>query len=177
VNLRPNTQAANCCESNSSSSSLARHAMLCASGSPCLALIGQPRQCVCRTTHGSVQDLGASHRRANLAAIVCCILAPDRKRIKRSLPASVRRHRRALRIRATKAPRVRGLRAMMQPDRQKPAWPGIDSTDSSADRPPLTGLQRINIRWKAQGLRSEYQQSCSKLAESGSIILSTHAAR
>jgi hypothetical protein len=25
--------------------------------------------------------------------------------------------------------------------------------DSSADRPPLTGLQRINIRWKAQGLR------------------------
>jgi hypothetical protein len=48
---------------------------------------------------------------------------------------------------------VRGLRAKAQPDGQKPAWPGIDSTDSSAGRPPLTGLQRINIRWKAQGLR------------------------
>ena len=34
-----------------------------------------------------------------------------------------------------------------------PAWPGIDSTDSSAARPPFTGLQRINIRWKVQGLR------------------------
>src|SRR5271166_5562121 len=39
-----------------------------------------------------------------------------------------------------------------QTDRS-PAWPGIDSTDSSADRPPLTGPQHINIRWKAQGLR------------------------
>jgi hypothetical protein len=39
-----------------------------------------------------------------------------------------------------------------QSDRS-PAWPGIDSTDSSADRPPVTGPQRINIRWKAQGLR------------------------
>ena len=39
-----------------------------------------------------------------------------------------------------------------QTDRS-PAWPGIESTDSSADRPPLTGPQHINIRWKAQGLR------------------------
>ena len=117
---------------------------------------------------------------------------------------------------------------------RSPAWPGIDSTDSSADRPPLTGLKRINIRWKAQGLRfsrpealesrngfstdghdrplvlvrllsqaqlrrgpnrrentllscaqsdhdsrgysaTEYQHSCSKLAESGSIILTAHS--
>jgi len=34
--------------------------------------------------------------------------------------ASVRRHRRALKIRATNAPRVRGPRAKAQPDRQKP---------------------------------------------------------
>ena len=34
-----------------------------------------------------------------------------------------------------------------QTDRS-PAWPGIESTDSSADRPPLTGPQHINIRWK-----------------------------
>jgi hypothetical protein len=34
-----------------------------------------------------------------------------------------------------------------------PAWPGIGSTDSSADRLPLSGSQRINIRWKAQSLR------------------------
>jgi hypothetical protein len=33
------------------------------------------------------------------------------------------------------------------------AWPGIDSTDPSADRLPLTGAERINIRWKAHGLR------------------------
>src|SRR5271157_5708563 len=39
-----------------------------------------------------------------------------------------------------------------QTDRS-PAWPGIGATDSSADWPPLTGPQRINIRWKAQGLR------------------------
>jgi len=39
-----------------------------------------------------------------------------------------------------------------QTDRS-PDWPGIDSTDSSADRPPLTGPQHINIRWKEQGLR------------------------
>jgi hypothetical protein len=36
---------------------------------------------------------------------------------------------------------------------RNPAWPGIGSTDSSADRLPLSGSQRINIRWKAQSLR------------------------
>ena len=49
------------------------------------------------------------------------------------LLASVRRHRRALRIPATEAPRVRGPRAKAKPDRRSPAWPGINSTDSSAD--------------------------------------------
>jgi hypothetical protein len=39
-----------------------------------------------------------------------------------------------------------------RPDRNS-AWPGIGSTDSSADRLPLSGSQRINIRWKAQSLR------------------------
>ena len=131
--------------------------------------------------------------------------------------------------------RVFRVQRRSQTDRS-PAWPGIDSTDSSADRPPLTGPQHINIRWKAQGLRfprpeaqesrngsstdghdrslvflspfgllsqgqlrwspssrdstllscpqsdhdlrgdsaTEYQQSRSKLAESGSIILTAH---
>jgi hypothetical protein len=36
---------------------------------------------------------------------------------------------------------------------RNPAWPGIGSTDSSADRLPLSGSQRINLRWKAQSLR------------------------
>jgi hypothetical protein len=36
---------------------------------------------------------------------------------------------------------------------RNPAWPGIGSTDSSADRLPFSGSQRINIRWKAQSLR------------------------
>jgi len=150
------------------------------------------------------------------------------------LRASVRRHRRALRIRATKAARVRARVQRCSRIDRSPAWSGIDSMDSSADRPPLTGLQCINIRWKAQGLRfsrpealesrngfytdghdrplvllrslsqgqlrrcpssrdntllscpesdhdlrgdsaAEYEQSCSKLAESGSIILTTHS--
>ena len=90
--MRPNTQAANCCESNSSSSSLARHAMLCASGSPCLSAHRTAEECVCRTTHGSVQELGP------VIAVPTwppssAVFSPDRKRIKRSLPASVRRHR------------------------------------------------------------------------------------
>ena len=116
---------------------------------------------------------------------------------------------------------------------RSPAWRGIDSTDSPEARLPLTGLQRINIRWTGQGLRfrdqregvaqqfldrwsrstvcfspfaiprptppvseqqrqfasvvpqsdhdprgdsaTEYQRSCSKLAESGSITLTTHS--
>jgi hypothetical protein len=37
-------------------------------GSFCLALIGPPWQCVCRTANASVQDLGASDHRANLGA-------------------------------------------------------------------------------------------------------------
>jgi hypothetical protein len=36
---------------------------------------------------------------------------------------------------------------------RNPAWPGIGSTDSSADMLPLSGSQRIDIRWKAQSLR------------------------
>ena len=48
--------------------------------------------------------------------------------------------------------RVFRVQRRSQTDRS-PAWPGIESTDSSADRPPLTGPQHINIRWKAQGLR------------------------
>jgi hypothetical protein len=35
------------------------------------------------------------------------------------------------------------------------AWLGIDSSDSSADRPPLTGPQRITIRRKAQESRDK----------------------
>src|SRR5271157_6184794 len=48
--------------------------------------------------------------------------------------------------------RVFRVQRRSQTDRS-PAWPRIESTDSSADRPPLTGPQHINIRWKAQGLR------------------------
>jgi hypothetical protein len=55
----------------------------------CLRLIGLPGQCFCRTANASVQILGASHRRANLAAIIRSILAPDRNGNKRSLTASV----------------------------------------------------------------------------------------
>ena len=39
-----------------------------------------------------------------------------------------------------------------RPDRNS-TWPGIGSTDSTADRLPLSGSQRINIRWKAETLR------------------------
>ena len=64
-----------------------------APGPFCLTPIGPPRQCVCRTANASVQNLGASYCRANLAAIVCSILTA-RNQIKQSLSASVRRHRR-----------------------------------------------------------------------------------
>ncbi len=49
---------------------------------------------------------------------------------------------------------------------RSPAWPGIDSTDSSADGTSLTGPQRTNIRWKARGLRlprPEAQDSPNRL--------------
>ena len=53
---------------------------------------------------------------------------------------------------------------------RSPAWTGIDSTDSSAGRPPLTGLQRINIRWKAQGLRFRDQRRCSRATDSRQMV-------
>ena len=175
---------------------------------------------------------GSRNRGFDDPFVPLCGLGPSNQRLR----ASVRLNRRALRIRATKAPRVRGPRAKAQPDRQKPRSARNRLNGSSADRPPLTGLQRINIRWKAHGLRfsrpevqesrngsytdghdrplvflrslsqgqlrrcpssrdnmllscpqsdhdlrgdsaTEYQQSCTKLAEAGSIILTTHSLR
>jgi hypothetical protein len=65
------------------------------------------------------------------------------------LRASVRRHRRILELWHTGSsivPRIRRPRRKAQADRQKPGLAWIDSTDSSADRPPLSGPQRINTQ-------------------------------
>jgi hypothetical protein len=78
--LRPNSPAANRRESNGCSWLLARRAILRASGSFCLALIEPPKHCVCRTPNASIQNLCASHRRANSAAVTGPILAPSRDR-------------------------------------------------------------------------------------------------
>ena len=48
---------------------------------------------------------------------------------------------------------------------RSPAWPGIDSTNSSADRLPLSGTQRVNIRWKAReycAFRDQRRSGCAR---------------